>query len=373
MKSESLKDPYLDGLRGVAVLCVVAFHAFSHFLNPVLAQNRPGILFFTSIPDFGSLGVDLFFVLSGFLITRILFKTKKASNYYSSFFARRALRILPLYYTVLFILLYLSPRLVAEPWFNAHQFWYWFYLQNWMIAACTIPNPLTHFWSLAIEEQFYLIWPFFIRRSVQREILVLGLLSWPLISLLRAYYYWGTDLNATEITLNTFVRLDRFLLGAALAAFLDLYPRHKHLYRGALSLMLVSGAGLLYAKYADLGYNARCALSLALTPIFAVALLALSQNKSATALRSRAGLNSPALRSLGQFSYGIYVLHYPIDHFTYSSFMNHPWIQSQIPELQRFLFFLLSLVTSYGLARLTWVLLEQPFLNLKTRFRARIH
>src|SRR5208282_4829571 len=116
------------------------------------------------LASFGWSGVDLFFVLSGFLITSILLNTKESPQYFKSFYGRRAVRIFPLYFTCLF-LCYSVPAVhsaLGSP-DKANQIWFWTYLANWKIglwrqdaATC---GALIHFWSLCVEEQFYLIWP----------------------------------------------------------------------------------------------------------------------------------------------------------------------------------------------------------------------
>jgi len=140
----------LDGLRGIAVICVFLFHS----LVPLLALSGP-------IVHIGWLGVDLFFVLSGFLITSILLRARDAENYYKVFYARRALRILPLYYLALALSL-LSTR---DHYTFRAQIWFWLNLSNLATAFNPMLIPwLSHYWSLAVEEQFYLVWPAVVRR-----------------------------------------------------------------------------------------------------------------------------------------------------------------------------------------------------------------
>ena len=148
----------LDGLRGVAFLLVFAHH---YGLSANITQ--PFIRALGWLAGGGWMGVDLFFVLSGFLITGILIDTRDGPHYYRNFYARRALRILPLYYTLLLVLFALTPV-----W---HLKWHWghlayvFYLGNFAgLLDGTLNHvlpfiTLTHTWSLAVEEQFYLIWP----------------------------------------------------------------------------------------------------------------------------------------------------------------------------------------------------------------------
>src|SRR5690625_4685275 len=144
----------LDGVRGVAILLVILFHCFP-----------------SPLTGLGWIGVDLFFVLSGFLITGILIDSKGNKRYYSNFIGRRILRIFPLYYLVLFIMLFLLPLIGRGfssgsnySFYLRHQGWFWSYLQNWLFSFHGFPKNLilSHFWSLGVEEQFYLVWPFLV-------------------------------------------------------------------------------------------------------------------------------------------------------------------------------------------------------------------
>src|SRR5687767_13351351 len=123
----SARNPALDGLRGLAILLVVTFHNFG-FIDEFI---------------FGWLGVDLFFVLSGFLITGILLKTVGAPHYLRNFFARRILRIFPLYYLSLIIFLVILPLVGIYKnelaYYTQHQWWLWLYLQNWLYSFYFTP------------------------------------------------------------------------------------------------------------------------------------------------------------------------------------------------------------------------------------------
>jgi len=154
--------PALDGLRALAVFVVV-----EHNISLVTGGQGAILHQLESMLHRGWMGVQLFFVLSGFLITRILLETRDSPHYFSSFYSRRALRIFPLYYaTLIFLFLLLpalgqTPALLAEDMPLSRQIWLWTYLSNW-----TGPRgfgggsaPVFHFWSLAVEEQFYLLFP----------------------------------------------------------------------------------------------------------------------------------------------------------------------------------------------------------------------
>src|SRR5262245_16358318 len=142
--------PGLDGLRGIAILLVILYHNFG----------------FIPFLNYGWLGVDLFFVLSGFLITEILLKTRTTTNYFKNFYTRRVLRIFPLYYLCLILVIVIFPLIKNFPYdlsfYRENQVWFWFYLQNWMLIFKQWNDSailLNHFWSLAVEEQFYIVWP----------------------------------------------------------------------------------------------------------------------------------------------------------------------------------------------------------------------
>ncbi|HYH16572.1 MAG TPA: acyltransferase, partial [Flavisolibacter sp.] len=146
LHKKSAQSPYypaLDGIRGLAILFVVGFHNFS----------------FMPFFEYGWLGVDLFFVLSGFLITNILIKAVGEKNYLKNFYLKRALRIFPLYYGVLFFcfcfLSHFSSLRDNLEYYLEHQFWLWTYFQNWLyiLEPPETSHFLVHFWSLAVEEQ----------------------------------------------------------------------------------------------------------------------------------------------------------------------------------------------------------------------------
>ncbi|MGH7179181.1 MAG: acyltransferase family protein, partial [Tepidisphaeraceae bacterium] len=166
--------PALDAVRGVAILSVMVFHFAAEAADGSAVANA-----FLRVSVLGRCGVDLFFVLSGFLITGILYDTRDSERYFRTFYARRILRIFPLYYGTIAVLAVFVPFVlrmdIAEhrP-FVANQHWLWLYLTNF---AQAFGHPeamgrLGHLWSLAIEEHFYLAWPlvifFFNRESAIR-------------------------------------------------------------------------------------------------------------------------------------------------------------------------------------------------------------
>src|SRR5262249_13769129 len=142
--------------------------------------------------------VEFFFVLSGYLITRNLIETRGDAHYLRTFYARRVLRIVPLYYLLLALFLFVVPRLIElpQPVLNSyhHQLWFWLFLNNWVQAFGHTISWFGPCWSLAVEEQFYLVWPFVIAlcpptRLLRLCVLIVGAALCARIALLAAHLY----------------------------------------------------------------------------------------------------------------------------------------------------------------------------------------
>jgi peptidoglycan/LPS O-acetylase OafA/YrhL len=215
MNINHLRLPALDGIRGLAVLGVMAEHYEirdwpwrAGFQSPVWHAIQ-----------LGGVGVDLFFVLSGFLITGILLDTRSRSDYFRTFMLRRALRIFPLYYAALVVIFVLVPlTLPAEfpgtP--DAVQLWYWSYLVNFLLAAkgWAAGAPLgAHFWSLAVEEQFYLFWPLLVWLCSRR---ILAFVCVTCVIGALALRIWAFDLGADHLVSYTLMpmQMDNLAIGA---------------------------------------------------------------------------------------------------------------------------------------------------------------
>jgi peptidoglycan/LPS O-acetylase OafA/YrhL len=213
--------PQLDGLRGVAIALVLASHCVVTPASGVIAwviRNAVSI---------GWTGVDLFFALSGYLIAGILLRTRSRPHYFLNFYARRFLRIVPLYAVLVSAVLALASRLPFGPtgpvWpfvTYTSNFWLAFHRVGWLPAPSGYP-PLAHLWSLAIEEQFYLVFPFMVyvldRRRLRTTLWVVLALS-PLVRVaINAIIAPG---QSYFITLG---RLDALAMGALIA--LELHER----------------------------------------------------------------------------------------------------------------------------------------------------
>ena len=202
--------PALDGLRGVAILMIILYHNFD----------------FLSFTYPGWTGVDLFFVLSGFLITGILIKKRNSARFLLNFYARRLLRIFPIYYLSLVIFLFILPPLIKNPinlnYFIVNQYWFWLEIQNWLFILKPDGNNnfLNHFWSLALEEQFYLVCPWIILLFSQFQKMISFLLGMLLLLLILRVALWFFKIeNISYINLYAFTRIDGLCVGSLLAIY----------------------------------------------------------------------------------------------------------------------------------------------------------
>jgi peptidoglycan/LPS O-acetylase OafA/YrhL len=360
--------PALDGLRAIAILLVIPHNVY------VFETTRGWLAPFAWIANAGWIGVQLFFVLSGFLITRNLLDSRGAPNYYSAFFGRRILRIFPLYFLVLTFFLLVLPELVdlsANVRSSyANQKWLWLFLSNWAQPFGKEVYWFPHFWSLAVEEQFYLLWPLIIASTPTRRLIPVCL---TLVVAALAIRVALLEAGATPEMLYMFTvcRMDALAIGA-LAAVLVGIPEFMTIVRKRATLLLAAafvlfGVGALfthsYTAYDSgtltLGHSL---LALSLTTVL-LAVIAGSTNRVATWVS--AALRVPALRSVGKFSYAMYVFHIPL-----SILVGAPLL----PALKRLgpgypvWYAIWIAACSYLAAMASYHLLEKHFLRAKRYF-----
>ena len=304
-------------MRGLAILMVMAIHFVGNATPRTWGESVA-----VKLGSYGGLGVDLFFVLSGFLITGLLLDSKGDPSYFRNFYARRTLRIFPLYYAVLALLFLALPRVVDLPPpledARRHQVWLWTYTANFFIAAKAswALTYVSHFWSLAIEEHFYLVWPlvvFTVRRETLERICV-GVIAVALA--LRIALSLG-GVSPLSISVLTPCRLDALCVGALLAAV-------ARRAGGAELLIQRSGRAALALLGASVALSGWCAATQIglplLNPIrgtvwalFFGALTLISLQAARRSLVARA-FNSSWLRTFGKYSYGLYVYHGVLSH-----------------------------------------------------------
>ena len=371
--------PALDGVRGLAVLVVMVLH-FS-----ILVPSTPGETLFAVGANLGWAGVDLFFVLSGFLITGILIDAKHGEGYFQAFYMRRALRIFPLYYAFLFIVLFVWPflsPLAADP--LGPKLWTLAYLGNFLFAFGgweAVPGHTSHLWSLAIEEQFYLIWPLVVFPTSRATLIRICVWAIALAWVTRLALHLELGHGVAGYALLP-ARMDALALGGLLAVVVRNHGWVEQLRRflprmvlaGAILFLLTStithiltpGDSLLppLALHVQLlGYPAVDLLSVALV---AWAILP-GIHREGSFLMNR------GLRSLGKYSYALYLLHIPLRNLIIHRIFpdgNLPtFMGSQLPVQVTII--LGSVAITYGVALLSWNLFERHFLRLKRHFEYR--
>jgi peptidoglycan/LPS O-acetylase OafA/YrhL len=358
--------PELDTLRGIAVLSVVLFHGFGFEYGLQGLTGLPKLLVAATLP--GWIGVNLFFVLSGFLITGILLETREREDYYRRFYIRRALRILPLYYATLLLLAILSRTgLSARPASWSFLGLSFIYLAN-VTGLFGVPMQYGVLWSLAVEEHFYLLWPTANRFFSRRGLTILAISICLGCPLLRALYYWrGYDAGSGY----TWLSADGLALGALLAILArsswGSRPQFKRVAIGSLlaSLMICAvGAhfGIFLASRL-LGFTFReTTLDLFFFGLIAASLLVGTS-------RWKAIVNRPALQFLGEISYGVYLIHMVV-----FDVVDHAYSRlapTLVPVRGEFglivLRFCVGALCTFALAYFSRWYFEEPFLRLKGR------
>jgi len=292
--------PALDGLRGIAILLVVIYHNFG-FVN----------YFF-----FGWLGVDLFFVISGFLITNILLDTVANRNYLKNFYSRRILRIFPLYYLSFLICLIIieSFNLDGTEYYVKNQLWFWTYLQNWLfIFKLPSDNLLVHFWSLAVEEQFYLVWPFIILwLKVPRKlfIIVTGVL---LIVVSCRFLIWTYKIEKISyFSLYTFTRIDGICVGCMVALIMRFKQNFLKHYSAVIVLILAGFNFLFYFFNSQYEFTFPYLAMIGYTTFAVILGLLVYETTTANTKIINILLSIPLLKFFGKISYGFYIFHWPV-------------------------------------------------------------
>jgi peptidoglycan/LPS O-acetylase OafA/YrhL len=321
--------PALDGMRGLSVLAVIAYHGRIFGLRN------------------GFLGVDIFFVLSGFLITTLLVEEwhSRRDIRFGRFYMRRILRLFPALAALVVLYALVAdwrPALVAG-----------LYVTNWAAALWGYsPGYLGHTWSLAIEEQFYLLWPpllyLLLRCGVSRRALVGAALGGAAAAAGLRAWLWAHGASAGRVHYGLDVRADSLLVGAAagLAWAGGWLPRAGTGLRvaGALAVAVLIGCLLRDPSTETFFYRGGYTLVALAAAVWMTAVLR----------RPPAPLTHPALLWIGRRSYGLYLWHYPILRW----FAGRGWPLA------------VGIALSFAVAAASFVWIEQPFLRLKRRYRA---
>ncbi len=347
----------LDGLRGLAVLAVILYHAT--FLEPGTGPVGRALLGATRL---GWAGVELFFVLSGFLITRILVQSRGAENYFRVFYVRRFLRIFPLYYASLLLLVLLFRVAGGE------SAWYWLYASNVKMTLAGWPSaPLSHFWSLAVEEQYYLCWPLVVSLLPQRALVGLcgGLVLLVPVARVAGYLLGVPDIG---LYILTPFRLDGLAAGSLLALVVPGLREPRRYVPHALATLFLStlSSGLVIASAGDAFWGRPPMLTLGFTSLAvafaALVFLAIALPRETLLPRL---LEWRPLRAAGKVSYAMYVFHWPLTFVLRDAGFRPTTIAPGAVGWAAYLAALFGVISL--LAALSWALLEGPCLVLKDR------
>jgi peptidoglycan/LPS O-acetylase OafA/YrhL len=376
-----VRIPALDGVRGLAILLVILFH--HTLMRPAMPFDRV----YVNVARLGWSGVDLFFVLSGFLITGLLLDSKGEPHYFRNFYARRTLRIFPLYYAFLFFTLYVAPwlwpgapldQMAREAMAESSEAWYWLYGSNLLFARDENfghPN-LAVTWSLAIEEQFYIVWPAIVALTRRRA------LAWTCGALIMAAVglrLWLTLSGAHWVVAYVLpvCRMDALAAGALVAIAVRsasaAVVRSGARWMGALAAATVA-AIWVYEDPLDNGdWGEPLMQTAGYTAVAAAyaALVALAAASPADAPLVRL-FSLAILRSFGRYSYALYLFHVPIRRFIrdeYFPVASFPTLFGS-PLPGQLLFYVVATAPAFALAWASWHLFEKRVLALNRFFPA---
>jgi len=369
----SARIPELDGLRGIAILFVLLWHYLGVFAH---APHRSLLALGLCTVRLAWSGVDLFFVLSGFLIGGILIDARKSADYFATFYRRRFFRIAPLYAAVCAVF-WIGVRLGGASWRGAAGHWLfadplpWYafplFIQNFFMAGRGTFDPLSMgvTWSLAVEEQFYLTLPLLVRflrpRTLVRVLLIVVVAS----PVLRAAAFYGLPHGGVAAYVLTPMRADGLVAGVLGAVLLRspegraLLVRRRRaleitacaLAASTLGFVLLGATDNTSALMSTVGYSWLAAL------YGSVLVLAVSGPSS----RLSALLRTRWLRWVGEIAYGTYLLHVAVLGACFALvFGREPHIRDRV-ELG---VALLAAALTFVLARLSWTLFERPLMRM---------
>lgn len=345
--------PAFDGLRGIAILAVLLYHCLPRLQGT----------FVEKFVAWGWAGVSLFFVLSGFLITGIILDSGSAPRFYSNFFARRFLRIWPVYWLLLFLHYFFFPFIFSGYRWMLHDVaaapWLFLLLFVQNLWPVNIPGAIGPTWSLAIEQQFYIFWAPIARSTPPRWLLLAAsamLATSPIVRL-----FWGDRFTPT----NTLTHLDGLAIGSLIAIALRVLPWPpavwKWISRAALA---VGAAGVALMLYRGSPFTDTL-LAVGFGGMLLTALLGQTAPRPTFYCRA---LSFPPLLFIGKVSYGLYVTHILVFSIL-GGYVDKPLERFGVPG--NLAIVAIRLAAAIGVAALMWVRFEKPILGLKRYFNFR--
>lgn len=362
-KFNSTRIPELDGIRGFALLLIIVFHYVN---NQIILTENPSnfIIHLSKITSFTGTVLDLFFILSGYLIGSILLKNKRRKNYFRVFYMRRILRIIPIFFLLLFVYLGLERLNINDPdgflFANQLPIWTYFaFVQNYMMAIYNTYGAriLTPTWSLGVEEQFYILLPaaiFFIRKRFLPYLFVILIVAAPI------FRYFTSSMYMEYLPFQ--MRMDSLFLGALLAYWLDKEGFKEQISKNlnflylSLFTLLVLAVGLSYTNRIGVLYHSFFNL------IYALLILCSLCKRSffSTFFKHK------TLRFFGLISYGTYIFHQLISGVLHAQILNSKpklssWTELSITGLS----FIVTIILAYIIYRF----IEKPLISFGHRFK----
>lgn len=342
----------LDGVRGIAALMVVVFHFFTNNITGYL----PHLALYQRVTEFGQHGVTLFFVLSGFVITRILMNSKDKPDYFKNFYIRRALRIFPLYYSFLLLWYFVYPVLTHTvfPPFQM-QLPFYLYAQN-IFALFGWPRMgPPHFWTLSVEEHFYLVWPLIVYFTPTKQ-MFWAIVFFILSSFLVRYFFLTHDLDIRKFTLT---RWDQIVMGAGIVllerkGFFKVPGNFKYVV--FLTIIIFFPTIYTYNEANSILFFKELFKYFFLALFFGCILCLLLFEDKLVFINGV--LKQPIMQYLGKISYGIYVWHL----FVIRVFAANWYSKIMILDL------VIIISSTVLLAHLSYKFVEEPFLKFKKKF-----
>jgi len=365
----------LDGVRGLAILMVLVLHFVAHGEAEGIAGKA-----IMTVAGWGQYGVDLFFVLSGFLITGILYDARNKPFFFRNFYMRRVLRIFPLYYGVLVVLFVVLPLVppCRGPVLDTlvqHQAWAWLYgvnVYNALRPDWALPY-IDHFWSLAVEEHFYLVWPVVVFLLGKRpRVLMNASLAVAGGALAARIACSVAGVGGHALYVATPFRLDGLAIGGFLAV-LGRQPGGLAKIARALPLVAATTLALLlvraaWAHSAGTGLTVLRPIRESLVTVVLACVLMWAVTAPSQSLWARF-LTSRSMTFLGAYSYGLYVYH----HF-FSYYAETHDVRARLAAvtgsggLGTLALAVVGFAASLGVAYVSYELFEKRFLALKQRF-----
>jgi peptidoglycan/LPS O-acetylase OafA/YrhL len=349
-----------DGLRGLAILMVMLYHG-------------AGNIFFLK---WGWLGVDFFFVLSGFLITEILLNTESKVNFFRNFYLRRAFRILPLYYFTTLLFLWLSASIPQwqEQWlfYKPSLLYVFFNLHNWMVIFSSWhlkKEMFLHYWSLSVEEQYYFLWPlviYFLKSRKKLEILLLSLLLAIILFRLCLFVWFSDSPKLFFLHFNT--RIDGLLIGSLAGVYKFNYGGKVcglikratiiSLLTYSIFALVVEFSGSSFPNFVVIGYTV-------VSFVFCYVSIWLIYHKENVFFRLATG---SFLQWVGKISYGLYVYHW------FFLVLLRPDISQRLLRVAgdfgyvNMMSSILCVVLSFAAATISYYFFERPILKWKKKY-----